>query len=142
MEQPINNFTLIDSDILIDAGRGIREAVTCLQEIEESSALAISVITQMELIVGCQSKAELRTLERFLRRFQTIQLSAPISAAAIKLLRRYRLSHGLLIADSLIAATALALNQPFISKNQRHYQFISGLHLLPYPQPYGIPPKG
>jgi len=37
------------------------------------------------------------------------------------------------LVDALIAATAIALNQPFISKNQRDYQFISGLQLLPYP---------
>ena len=38
-----------------------------------------------------------------------------------------------MIPDALIAATALVLNHPFISKNQRDYTFIDGLHLLPYP---------
>jgi len=48
-------------------------------------------------------------------------------------LRSYRLSHGLVIPDSLIAATAIVLNYPFITKNQRDYRFIQGLNLLPYP---------
>jgi hypothetical protein len=39
--------TLIDTDILIDAGRGVAEAVTCLNEIQAGSALAASVVTQM-----------------------------------------------------------------------------------------------
>jgi predicted nucleic acid-binding protein len=52
---------------------------------------------------------------------------------AIGLLLQYRLSHGLAIPDALIAATAITFNQPFISKNQRDYRFISGLQLLPYP---------
>lgn len=138
MAKIINSPTIIDSDILIDAGRGVSEAVTCLEDIEESSALAICVITQMELIVGCQSKAELRELERFLQRFQIIKLSAAISDNALKLLRRYRLSHGLMIADSIIAATALALDVPFVTKNRRDYQFIAGLSLLPYPKPFII----
>jgi predicted nucleic acid-binding protein len=43
------------------------------------------------------------------------------------------LSHGLLIADALIAATAVVLDAPLISKNQRDYQFIAGLNLLAYP---------
>jgi predicted nucleic acid-binding protein len=38
-----------------------------------------------------------------------------------------------MIPDALIAATAMSVNQPFISKNQRDYRFISGLQLLPYP---------
>jgi predicted nucleic acid-binding protein len=44
--------------------------------------------------------------------------------------------HGLLIADALIAATALYLVEPFVSKNQRDYRFITNLNLLPYPQPF------
>jgi predicted nucleic acid-binding protein len=51
-------------------------------------------------------------------------------------LRRYRLSHGLLIADSLIAATATYLDEPFVSKNQRDYRFIANLKLLSYPHPF------
>jgi predicted nucleic acid-binding protein len=90
----------------------------------------------MELIVGCERKAELRALEKFLTRFQLIKLNESISDRATELLRRYRSSHGLLIADSLIAATALSLDSPFVTKNRRRYRFIVGLHLLPYPKPF------
>ncbi len=54
---------------------------------------------------------------------------------AIGLIRQYRLSHGLAILDALIAATAITLDQFFVSKNQQDYRFIKGLKLLPYPQP-------
>lgn len=50
------SVTIVDTDILIDAARQVREAVDCLQQIERSSALAVSVITQMELFVGCRNK--------------------------------------------------------------------------------------
>lgn len=104
-----------------------------LARIEDQSGLAISVVTQMELIVGCQTKKELRSLERFLARFEIIHLSEDISSGAIDLLREYRLSHGLLIADALIAATAIHYHIPFISKNQKDYRFIAELDLLTYP---------
>lgn len=120
-----NELVLVDTDILIDAGRKVSEAVSCLQQMEQRSSLAISVVTQMELIVGCRNKTELRTLDRFLRRFQVLKLNERISDVAVNLLRRYRLSHGLLIADGLIAATALSLDTPFVTKNQRDYRFIS-----------------
>ena len=131
---------VVDTDILVDAGRGVSEAVSCLQQIEQRASLAISVISQMELTIGCQSKAELRSLERFLLRFQIVRLNEQISDAALNLLRRYRLSHGLLIPDALIAATALSLSVPFVTKNQRDYRFIAGLSLLPYPQPFVTAP--
>jgi predicted nucleic acid-binding protein len=126
-------FTIVDTDILIDAGRGDNDAFTCLQRIQQQSSLAISAVTQMELIVGCRNKAELHDLELFLRRFQVLKITDQISDKAVDLLRQYRLSHGLLIADALIAATALVYGEPFITKNQRDFRFIAGLHLLPYP---------
>jgi predicted nucleic acid-binding protein len=122
--------------VLIDTSRGVSEAVDCLQQIERNLPLAISVITQMELFIGCRDKAELHTVESFLSRFQIIRLNEHISDIAVDLLRRYRLSHGLLIADALIAATAIYLGEPFVSKNQRDYRFITNLDLLPYPEPF------
>jgi len=88
--------------------------------------------------VGCRNKREMLALERFLLRFQVLKLSESISDRAIELLRTYRLSHGLLIADALIAATALILDQPFVTKNQADYKFVQDLHLLNYPIPSGI----
>ena len=124
--------TLVDTDILIDAGRGAPEAVACLKDIKASSTLTISIVTQMELMVGCRNKSELQKLDKFLKQFQIVTLTEAIADRAVELLRSYRLSHGLLIADSLIAATALTLNVAFISKNQRDYKFITGLNLLVY----------
>ena len=87
----------------------------------------------MELFVGCRDKIEMMKVEGFLSRFQVLKITEQISDTAVGLLRQYRLSHGLLIADALIAATALAVAAPFASKNRRDYRFIPGLNLLPYP---------
>ena len=132
------DLVIVDTDILIDAGRGIDQAVACLKQIQDQRGLAVSVITQLELIVGCRSKRELASVGDFLRRFQILQLNEYISRQAVGLLNEYRLSHGLLIADALIAATAVHLELSFISKNQRDYRFIDGLELLPYPQPFTV----
>ena len=88
----------------------------------------------MELMIGCRNKRGLQTLDRFLLRFQVIPLFPSISTTAVELLRRYRLSHGLLIADALIAATALESEEPLLTKNQRDFRFIEGLNVLTYPQ--------
>ena len=62
-----------------------------------------------------------------------IKLNETISDRAIALVQEYRLSHGLLIADGLIATTALVLDKLLATKNQRDYRFIADLTLLPYP---------
>ena len=124
---------IVDTDILIDAGRNVSEALNCLQQIEQRLPAAVSSVTQMELIIGCRNNNELGSLEKFLERFHIIRLNEQISDTAIDLLKRYRLSHGLLIADALIAATAIISDLSFVSKNQRDYQFLEDLQLLPYP---------
>jgi predicted nucleic acid-binding protein len=126
-------FIIIDTDILIDAGRGDQTAVSCLQLVEQQLQLAVSAVTQMELMIGCRNKVELQELGKFLQRFQILKLTEQITDRAIDLLEQYRLSHGLLIADALIAATALEYSKAFITKNQRDYRFIDGLDLQLYP---------
>jgi len=90
----------------------------------------------MELIIGCRDKHELHSLLRFLTRFHIIGIDEQVSDTAIDLLIRYHLSHGLLIADALLAATAIISDVPFVSKNQRDYRFIEDLNLLTYPNPF------
>lgn len=65
----MTDWVLVDTDVLIDVGRSVAEAITCLQQIEQQASPTISVVTQMELMIGCRDKAELRTVERFLQRF-------------------------------------------------------------------------
>lgn len=129
-------MVIIDTDVLIDAGRGDDKAINCLETIDEDFHMAVSAVTQMELIVGCRNKSELKNLERFLHRFRVIRIDEQISEKAVKLLKTWRLSNGLLIADALIAATAIITDVQFITKNQKDYRFIDDLKLLSYPDPF------
>jgi len=125
-------LTIIDTDILVDFIRADQKASSFLKTLEQSSILAISSITRMELIVGCRNKAELRDLNKFLSRFDILPITEAISDQTIDLLEQYNLSHGLLIPDALIASTALANNEDFVTKNQRDFRFIGRLRLLKY----------
>ncbi|HEX8246272.1 MAG TPA: type II toxin-antitoxin system VapC family toxin [Longimicrobium sp.] len=124
---------LFDTDVLIDAARGVVTALDVLEDAAREHALAISIITQMELIVGCRNKAELRAADKFLQRFSVLLPGEAAYDQAVGLLHQYRLSHGLQIPDAVIAATALTEGVPLVSKNQRDYRFIPDLQLLPYP---------
>lgn len=129
----MTGHTIVDTDILIDSGRQINVAIDYLDLLEQTSTLAISSITQMELMVGCRSKIELQKTERLFKRLRLLPVNETISGKAVELLRQYRLSHGLLIPDALIASTAIVWGFPLVSKNQRDYRFITGLNLQPYP---------
>jgi hypothetical protein len=123
---------IVDTDICIDISRAHAPSIARLDRAEQLYRVAMSDVTHMELLVGCVDKRQQRETEKFLRRFERIPVDAAISARAIELLRRYRLSHGLLLADALIAATALTHSLPLLTKNARDFRFISALVLEPY----------
>ena len=75
----MSELVLIDTDILIDMGRAVPEAIHCLQQLEAKFNLAISVITQLELWVGCRNTREFKDVEHFFTRFQKISLNEGIS---------------------------------------------------------------
>jgi predicted nucleic acid-binding protein len=133
VESDVMPELLVDTDILIDFSRGMSATAQYLDQTSQTTTLAISCITHMELIVGCVDKQALRTIERFVTRFQILPLTPEISQKAIELLRQYKLSHNLLIPDALIASTALAFGIPLGTRNQRDFRFIPDLVLAPPP---------
>jgi predicted nucleic acid-binding protein len=52
----VTQFVIIDTDIIIDAARGINQAVHYLQNLKRSTELAISVITKNEVDSWMSSK--------------------------------------------------------------------------------------
>jgi len=64
--------------------------------------------------------------------FEVIPLNSTISDKAVELFEKFRLSHGVMIPDMLIASTAIFLDVPLISKNQKDFRFIKELKLRNY----------
>ena len=124
---------LTDSDILIDAERGVRAAIDFLIAQRVSGGLRLSVVSAMELIAGCRNSQELATLNQFLRHAIVVEIDPSISQLARGWMESYFLSHGLMIADALIAATAHDQRVPLFTKNVRHFQMLPGLTVIrPY----------
>ena len=133
-DSSVKTMKLIDTDILIDFSHEIFAAEQFLETLRNSGeTLAISAITRMELVEGCRNKRELIEVIEFLGEFELIHLSEQISQKAIELIERYKLSHGLLIPDAIIAATAIMMNSELYSKNARHFKMIKELKVTkPY----------
>jgi predicted nucleic acid-binding protein len=117
---------IIDSDVLIWMSRGNRNAADRLQRL---LPWHISVVTYIELAQGFRDKRELAEMKRGLSQCQTIILpvTPEISDRAMLLIDNYALSHGLRLADALIAATALLHDDALLTANAKHFACIEGL---------------
>lgn len=116
---------LIDTCILINHFRG--DAATTEFLIENRGKMKISSVTDMEISQGIRNKTELRVYESLLQELsiQIVDLNEEISVKARLWVRSYGLSHGLYLADALIAATASVLGYPLISFNKKDFRFLS-----------------
>ncbi|NLO49672.1 MAG: type II toxin-antitoxin system VapC family toxin [Bacteroidales bacterium] len=94
--------------------------------------VVISAITKMELLLGASNKTEIVLIDKFVKRFGLLFLNDKISEKAIKLILSYRLSHGLAIADSLIAATSIITQLELFPYNSKDFRFIKGLQLFDF----------
>jgi len=119
---------LIDTDVLIWCLRGNPKATAAIAAIGKKN---ISQVTRMELIVGCRSKTEINLLKRFLteQSFHIIPLSPEIGFRADLWLEQKNLSHGVGLADCLIAATASAAGMPLLTANAKHFRCFSELQV-------------
>lgn len=121
---------LLDTNVLIDFGNQDTITLKIFEILEEKFELCISVITEMELIIGCRNKNELNKLNKFLSRYKVIELSEGISALSKSLLEEYYLSHGLNIPDSLIAGTVLFYQYTLFTRNLSDFRYIKDIKLL------------
>jgi len=124
---------ICDSDVLIDYWdtKKLRHFNTknILDNSIGISNVLISAISFMELIVGVNNKEDLAKKQKNLKIFNCILLNQSISEKAIILLSEYRLSHGLSIPDSLIAATGIETDLPLFTYNVKDSTFIKNLNI-------------
>ena len=122
---------LLDTDVLIDIQRGYTPAINWFAHL--SAVPSIAGFIAMELIQDARDKQQLR---------QTLQLIAPLAivwptesdcARALSDFTVCRLSHGVGLIDSLIAACAVGRGDTLCTFNVKHYRVIPGLKLK---QPY------
>ncbi|MFN0109816.1 MAG: type II toxin-antitoxin system VapC family toxin [Blastocatellia bacterium] len=133
MAGTINTPGLIDTDILIDATHKLPDAVAVLAAQLAVGKIKISIVSAMELIQGSRNSSELSQIQQFIRQVSVIPINAPTSQTARDLMERFFLSHGLVIPDALIAATAIENGLTLYSKNIRHYKMIPNLSVVrPY----------
>lgn len=119
------NSILVDTDVLVDFLRGHEKAVAFVSEF--SSRIILSAIVVAELYAGVKGNAELTVLENFISLFRVVPLTAEICKIGGLYKRDFGKSHGVGLADAVLAATADAEKAELKTLNVKHYPMLNGL---------------
>ena len=113
---------LIDSDILIEVSRGRNKAVVSRwMELSTSDAAVLySPVSVAELWAGARP-SEYDALRSLFRALTCAPIDEEVGRQAGAYLQQYRRSHGVEVADALIAANAVANNAELWTRNRKHY---------------------
>ena len=124
-------LVLIDTDVLIWLFRGKPSAG---RAIDKADSIVLSSITYMELVQGVRNKEEFNLLRKTIHNYQweILPLSENISHRATVYIENYALSHGLQLADALIAASAVESGLSLLTANTKHYKIIPEIELKSY----------
>jgi predicted nucleic acid-binding protein len=97
--------------------------------VENNIPFSISVVTYMELIQGMKDKEEFKLFQKQMQRWNTeiIQIDKEISSRAMFYVQEYALSHSMMFADALIAATVVQNSEKILTANDKHYRFIPNI---------------
>ena len=111
---------LLDSDVVIEVLRGRAEIIAALRELEAGTPTYCSAVAWAEIFAGIRAGEEART-EGFFDARGEITIDAMTGRRAGVYLSRYARSHGLEIADALVAAAATTAGLHLWTLNVRHY---------------------
>ena len=119
---------IIDTDVLIWYLRGNLKA---REIVEEAIPFSVSAVTYMELVQGMKDKVEFRKFQKAFKSWNIdiIQIDREISSRAIFYVQEYHLSHSMMMADALIAATAVQESGTLLTANDKHYRHIPNIDL-------------
>jgi predicted nucleic acid-binding protein len=121
----MSNAVLVDTDVLIDFLRGNDQAITFIDEF--SSNIVLSPIVIAELYAGVKGTNELSVLDNFVSLFRVIPIDSEIARKGGLYKRDFSRSHGVGLADAILAATADKENAELKTLNAKHYPMIRGL---------------
>ena len=121
MSKPI----FIDSDIMVDFLRGNAKAVSLIKGY--AGGIVLSSIVVAELYAGVKGERELSILDDFIAFCHVVPVSQKIARLGGLHKRDYAKSHGIGLADAIIAATAELEELDLKTLNIRHYPMLKEL---------------
>lgn len=121
----MSKAVLVDTDVMIDFLRGDDKAVSFI--LDNSSQIILSPIVIAELYAGVKGDSEISVLNNFISLFRVVPIDSGIAKAGGLYKRDYGKSHGVGLADALLAATADTENAQLKTLNVKHYPMMGNL---------------
>ena len=121
MEQPI----LLDTDVLVDFFRGFDKAVAFINKYNDR--IILSSIVVAELYAGVKGDTEQNAMQNFISLFRVVPIDAAIGKAGGLYRRDYGKSHGVGLADAIVAATVESEKAELKTLNTKHYPMFKTL---------------
>lgn len=124
---------MIDTDVLInffDKNRKLNQlAENAFYDFNTRNIEpCFSIITPIEMIQGNKNNQEKNKILKQIEPFNNISLSDDICAVTKNSTIKYSASHGLMMGDAFIAATALFLDIQLFTFNKKDFRFITNLN--------------
>jgi predicted nucleic acid-binding protein len=116
---------LLDTDVLVDFLRGYSQGVIFVNA--HVDRIILSSIVVAELYAGVKGNDEQNALDQFVSLFRIVPVTTEIAKLGGLYKRQYGGSHGVGLADSIIAASAKVENASLKTLNLKHYPMVEGL---------------
>jgi len=121
---------LLDTNIIIDMSRGYKPAVDFINSLDQRN---ICLLTYFELLNGARNKRQFDGIVEDSSKYKIYGFSRKIEQIALDMFVKYKLTHGMGIIDSFVAASTVGNNLKLATKNRKHFDFIKGLKVYdPY----------
>ncbi len=104
-----------------------------VREFVENLDAVVDATIYIECVQGSKSNSEKQRVRKYLGNFPLLMITPEISQRAIDLIEAYSNSHGLLLPDALIAATALENDLTIVTYNVDDFKFVQDLKWLQPP---------
>ena len=112
---------LLDSDVIIEVLRGNSRIVEKLTHLrQEGRLMAYTPIAKAEIYHGVRHGEE-KSIEAFFSACRSLPITDDVGEQAGHYLAAYHRSHGVEIADALVAAAAFVHQTELFTLNRKHY---------------------
>jgi len=117
---------LLDNNVITQILKGNQTVTDFVANLD----FAVCATVYIEALQGSISNAQKQSIKKVLDNVPLLLITPEISQRAINLIDAYSNSHGLLLADALIAATALENDLTIVTYNMDDFKFVQDLKWL------------
>ncbi len=116
---------LPDTNVFSEVFKGNQVVTDFVANLES----VIDTTVYVECLQGSKSNQEKQVIRKVLDNFPLLPIDEKVSSRVIELIDTYSNSHGLLLEDALIAATAIENDLTVLNYNIADFQFIKDLNV-------------